>query len=249
MPRNTPPQSGDTNIGDGHIASRRDWSFGNGLASVFDTHIARSIPFYNQGHALIVGLSEFLLARGSMCIEMGCSTGTLTARLADHHRNRSIRFVAFDSEPTMVEKAKEKLASFQNVQVLGADATEYNFDGCDLVISYYTLQFVPLRIRSKLVGNICQALPPGGALICFEKVRGDCGLTHGIFQALQTDFKQQQGYSIEQITNKDVSLRSVMEPLTSKENREMLLHAGFNHVEPVFRYLGWEGVIAVKRAF
>ena len=39
-----------------------------------------------------------------------------------------------------------------------------------MIVSYYTLQFVPLRARGALVARIHDALAPGGTLVLFEKV-------------------------------------------------------------------------------
>lgn len=231
------------------MATLGKWTFGEGVPDVFDRHIARSVPFYAEGHALIVGLSDFLLPAGSLCVEMGCSTGTLTAAIADRQKHRDVHFVGFDTEPGMVEMAKKKSSELGNVEIMCADAKEYDFNGADLVVSYYTLQFVPLRDRAGLVQRIFDGLRPGGAFICFEKIRGECGRTTEIFRSMQKDFKLEQGYSIDEIYNKEVSLRNVMEPQSSGENQTMLLNAGFHHVEPVFRCLGWEGVVGFKRAF
>ena len=53
-----------------------------------------------------------------------------------------------------------------------------------------------------------------------------------------------RGSRNDEITGKSRSLRGVLEPQTSEENALMLQRAGFTHLDTVFRWPGWEGVIA-----
>ena len=88
------------------------------------------------------------------------------------------------------------------------------------------------------------ALEPGGALILFEKVLAETGREQAVYDDLYRDWKAAQGFDQSEITAKAQSLRGVLVPQTSAANRSMLLEAGFAQVEPVFRWLGWEGVVA-----
>ncbi len=94
--------------GDAIDAPNAGWGFGSDVPERFDAHVRRSVPFYDEGHGLIVQLSDFYIGADALVYELGCSTGTLTHRLAEHHRERRARFIAIDAEPAMVQVAAER---------------------------------------------------------------------------------------------------------------------------------------------
>ena len=48
---------------------------------------------------------------------------------------------------------------------------EQKYQSYDVIISYYTMQFIPPSIRQEAFNNIFKSLNWGGAFIFFEKVR------------------------------------------------------------------------------
>ena len=60
-----------------------DWSFGGDVPDKFDSHVSRSVPLYNEGHELILKLSDYFLHDGSVCYDFGCSTGALIKKLTE----------------------------------------------------------------------------------------------------------------------------------------------------------------------
>ena len=84
-------------VGDGIEAGNARWSFAGESAENFDEHVARSVPLYQEGHKIVCDLSDFFIAEDSLCYELGCSTGGLTARLASHNADKTgARFVGID---------------------------------------------------------------------------------------------------------------------------------------------------------
>ena len=71
-----------TSVGDGLSAGRGNWTFGGSVAETFDDHVSKSVPLYFEGHDLICDISDFFIKSDSLCYEIGCSTGTLTFKLA-----------------------------------------------------------------------------------------------------------------------------------------------------------------------
>ncbi len=64
-------------IGDVIDAENARWTFANKTRTQFEQHIEKSVPFYNEGHKLALGLSDFFLTKNSVCYDIGCSTATL----------------------------------------------------------------------------------------------------------------------------------------------------------------------------
>ena len=229
-------------VGDGLAAAGGGWTFGSATAAVFDEHARRSIPLYDACHDLVVSLADELVRREGTVYDVGCSTGTLTVRIAERLADRRARVIGIDLEPEMVERARARAGGRAQFQVGCVETAE--LEPAALIVALYTLQFVPLPSRRAVAGRLRAALEPGGSLIMFEKVVAETSRAQTLYTELYRDWKATQGFEQDEITAKAHSLRGVLVPQTATANRKMLLDAGFADVQPVFRWLGWEGVIA-----
>jgi tRNA (cmo5U34)-methyltransferase len=237
------------NVGDGVSAERGNWKFSGAVVDSFDEHVSKSVPLYREGHELICDMSDFFIKPESVCYEIGCSTGTLTVKLADHNRSKpSARFIGIDIEGDMIVKAKTKAASAPglNVSFVGDDALETPLEPADMIVCYYTVQFVRPSVRQTLINKLYNTLNWGGALLLFEKVRGSDARFQDILTTLYNDYKLRMGYTSEEIISKTRSLKGVLEPFSKQGNIDMLKRAGFVDIETVQKYLCFEGFLAIK---
>jgi tRNA (cmo5U34)-methyltransferase len=232
-------------VGDGIRAAPGSWSFGGVVAESFDVHVARSVPYYNETHRLIERLGDEFLAAGSRGYDLGCSTGALTARLAARHRERPIELLGVDREPQMVAEARARCAAYRSVTIAEADLTDFDLLPADLVVAHYTLHFVPPDARAGVVERIAGALEGGGALLLFEKVKSPDPRLDDLISELYHDWKRAQGYNDAEIAAKARSLDGVLEPFTPEQNRDLLANAGFTRLTTVYRWLNWEGILAL----
>ena len=83
-------------------------------------------------------------------------------------------------------------------------------------------------------------------VIFFEKVRAPDARFQDILNFLYFDFKSEQGIKPTEIINKEISLRSVMEPFTIQGNLDLLKRAGFKDIMPISQYLNFKGFLAIK---
>lgn len=237
----------DTVVADAIITDGRRWTFGSSTPEHFADHINRSIPLYLEGHQIVCGLSDYFMGEKGLCYELGSSVGDLTAKLADRHASlKGARFVGLDEKAGMVEQSVERFANLPNLQFVRADVLDYSFERCDLAVSYYTLQFIEIEARRRLVKRLYDNLKQGGALVVFEKTNCEAGAPQDMMANLYVDFKIQNGFSAKEILAKTASLKGVLNPLTSAENHEMLKAAGFRNVFTISKFLQFEGYVAVK---
>jgi tRNA (cmo5U34)-methyltransferase len=245
MTKNAPRASGA--VGNGIVAKRAGWSFDGGVAESFVDHIRQSVPGYDEGHDLICLLSDFFCQEDSVCYELGTSTGQLLGKLAEHNSHKpNIRWIGTDKIQEMLDKAKQHCAKYSNVEFLAEDIQLLSFEKADLIVSYYTIQFITPRERQVVLNRIYEALNWGGAFIMFEKVRGPDARFQDIFNNLYINFKLNQGFSAEEIIAKAESLKGRLEPFSSQGNLDLLRRAGFVDISPVFRKLCFEGVLCIK---
>jgi tRNA (cmo5U34)-methyltransferase len=234
-------------VGHNIKAENANWSFGGEVPDTFVDHIKQSVPLYVEGHGLVVNFSDFFVSNTSTVYELGVSTGELLHKLASHHAGKpGARWIGLDVEEAMVEKARIHCKDDKNVEILHEDARLLPLEKADMIVSYYTMQFVPPRDRQQLFDKIYESLNWGGALLMFEKVRAPDARFQDMVSILYNDFKLAQGFSTEEIVMKTRSLKGVMEPFSTEANRDMLSRAGFVDHMTIQKYLCFEGFLAIK---
>lgn len=233
-------------VGDVIDAGNARWRFSGNASTHFDAHVARSVPYYADCHALVAELSDFFLTPGTRCYDLGCSTGTLLGRLAERHGDRDVHFTGIDIEPDMLAIARDRYGALDALSFEQADIVHAEFPPADLAIAFYTLQFVPPRHRQDVFDRIYASLNWGGGLLLFEKVRAPDARFQDMMSAVYTDFKTGQGYTDDEILAKSRSLKGVLEPFSREGNLGLLERAGFTDVMTVFKYVCFEGFLAVK---
>lgn len=234
-------------VGNDIEAHNADWNFGGTIPDTFMEHARASIPLYDEGHDLVCQVSDFFCGKDGVCYDIGASTGELIRKLAAHHaRKPGITWIGIDVEAAMVDKARATCSDVANATFVNEDVRTFAFERTDLIVAYYTLQFVPPRDRQAVFDKIYASLHWGGALVLFEKVRGPDARFQDMLTSLYTDFKLRNGLSPDEVMAKSRSLKGVLEPFSSEGNRGLLARAGFVDVMPIFRYLCFEGVVAIK---
>jgi tRNA (cmo5U34)-methyltransferase len=235
-----------SDVGDQLEAKNAAWSFGGKVPRNFQVHAKRSIPFYEEGHRLIAYISDFYLKNGSICYDIGTSTGQLLSTLKDRHQDKQINFIGIDQEDKMIKEAKKRFKKCPNVEFKKSNITSIEWQKCDYVVSYYTIQFCPIKDRQNLIKEIFKNLNKGGAFVFFEKILAKNAQLENIAQAVYTDYKLDEGYSASDVLNKSRSLKGVLEPLESSANIDMVKKAGFKTISPIFKWVNFEGFLAIK---
>ena len=233
-------------IGDDLRARNSAWTFKGSVAKNFQNHISRSIPLYSKGQELVTQVSDFFIKKDSTCYELGCSIGALTNLLAKRHvLKKQAKFVGIDIEKDMIREANKRKSN-SNIQFVCEDVQKYKLKKSDLIISYYTTQFISPSNRQIFFKKIFSSLKWGGAFIVFEKVRARDARFQDMTTGLYNEFKLDNGYSPAEIFNKTRSLKGVLEPFSTKGNCELLDRAGFKDYMTIFKYICFTGFLAIK---
>jgi tRNA (cmo5U34)-methyltransferase len=230
--------------GDDIKAQNANWKFSGDMVESFDTHVKKSVPLYDEGHTLISNLSDYFIKDDSICYELGSSTGVLLEKLANRHSFRDTRFIGIELEEDMVKKADKR--SSKNLSFICDDIKTYELEKSDMIISYYTMQFIHPKHRQLLFDKIYDSLNWGGAFVLYEKVRANDARFQDILTGLYTEFKLDNGYSADEILAKSQSLKGVLEPFSTKGNLDLLKRAGFVDVISVQKFMNFEGFLAIK---
>ena len=226
-------------------SSKSNWQFNRNVVKSFDVHVSNSVPFYKISHDMVVRLSEFFLKKKSTIYDLGSSTGTLLNEIQKKNKSKNLNLIGLDNSKEMIKSAIKKNKN-KNIKFQYSNLKDQKFKKCDMITALYTIQFLEPKYRQKLFNKIYASLNWGGAFVMFEKIRGNDARFQDILTFLYFDFKAENGLKPNEILNKEMSLRSVMEPYTINANIDFLKRAGFEDVMPISQYLCFKGFLAIK---
>ena len=145
------------------------WSFGGQIPNKFEKHISKSVPLYVEGHNIIGKLSDYFLTEKSVCYDIGCSTANLLSKIYDHTNKKNVEFIGIEIEKKMFQHAKKNIQK-RKIKILNSDIRKIKLKKNNLVISYYTLQFISPNYRQQIINKIFKSLNWGGAFIFLKKL-------------------------------------------------------------------------------
>jgi tRNA (cmo5U34)-methyltransferase len=223
------------------------WRFDKGATKIFEGHIRKHTPFYEEMHRMITELSDWFLRDSSIVYDLGTSTGEGIRRIYERHSDKKLKFVAVDKSEEMVNKAKNNLSQVPNVEFHVHDLNKtFTIKNASVVLSILTLQFLEPNSRPRLLKEVFDGLEFGGAFILVEKVLGNTPKFDEIWTDLHHDMKRRKGLNDEEIAIKRQSLRGILLPYSFGKNMQLINEAGFQDVDIFFKWYNWIGIVATK---
>jgi tRNA (cmo5U34)-methyltransferase len=223
-----------------------DFSFAQ-HARDFDRHIGDSIDGLPILHARCASRSRHYVQNGTTVVDIGCSTGNVLRAIRDENQaaRPAASYVGIDIESSFGEQWRGRAAD--NVRFEVRDARSFEFENASLVISLFTLQFIPLRDRVPLLRRIHDGLIEGGSLIIAEKVLANDARFQDIGTFIYYDHKGRSGFSPEEILDKERSLRGQMVAVDEATVVGMLWDAGFEAIQRFWQVDSFLAFDAQKR--
>ncbi len=227
--------------------------FDEKVAHVFDDMLERSIPYYHE----MLNLGAYFIAQNlkenihpkslskPLIYDLGCSTGNFFIAL-NQQIQQDIELVGIDNSMPMLKKAQEKLKDFNNVRFECLDFLEVEFKEASAFSLLFVLQFVRPMQREVLLKKIYNSLALNGVLLVGEKIMSEDRILDKQMIELYYLYKQNQGYSHNEIAFKREALENVLVPYSLKENIALLESVGFKHVEAVFKWVNFTLLAARK---
>jgi tRNA (cmo5U34)-methyltransferase len=223
-----------------------NWNFSGNVPQNFDKHISKSIPLYEESHYIGLLISDFFIPENGLVCDIGCSTGTFLSSLADRHSKKKFKLNGYDEIPGMVKIAKKNCSKNSKINIIKEDVLKIKLKNLNYITSFFTIQFIHPSKRQKLFNNIYNGLEWGGGFLFFEKVRAPDARFQDMTNQIYTEIKINNGFSDSEIINKTRSLKGVMEPFSSNANIQLAKRAGFKDIMSVFKYVNFEGFLAIK---
>tara|TARA_Y100000816_G_C26062398_1_gene558000 strand:- start:625 stop:1344 length:720 start_codon:yes stop_codon:yes gene_type:complete len=231
-------------VGQKIFTSLGNWNFKK-ISSKFDIHAKKSIPLYLEGHKIITDLSTFFLNDNSLCYDLGSSTGVLLNKIYKKNQmKKNLSLIGIDIESDMIKHAKRRFS--KKIKFQHKNIVNLKLKKADLIICYYTMQFIKPKFRQRIFDKIYKSLNWGGAFIFFEKVRAPDARFQDLSVQIYNNFKIDQNFSAQEIIQKSLSLQGILEPYSTNENFRMLKRAKFKDYMSIMKYICFEGFLAIK---
>jgi tRNA (cmo5U34)-methyltransferase len=234
-----------------NIIQTSKWEFDESVTECFDDMLERSIPQYNVMRDAVYNIGVKILDKSlnKSMLDIGCSDGINLKRFVNKYGAHA-RFRGVDISDPMLQKARKRYENLIELGIVNIDCMDLrnNFprDIYTLITSILTIQFIPIEYRQRIIQNIYENIKISGAFIMVEKVLGNCSELNEIMVDEYLKLKEEKGYSKDQIERKRLSLEGVLVPVTSNWNIDLLKQAGFKKIDVFWRWMNFEGYIAIK---
>ena len=233
-----------------------EFVFDDRVATVFEDMVGRSVPGYATTLSTVGELAAHHVPKGAYCYDLGCSLGAATLAMRRNLPKGEHRIIAVDNSSAMIERGKEILAAdissdtndTAEVDMICADIRDVHIENAALVVLNFTLQFLPLSDRLHLLERIYRGMLPGGKLLLSEKICFSDQELNALNIELHHRFKQTNGYSELEISQKRSALENRLIPETIDTHKERLASTGFARADVWYQCFNFVSMIAVKSA-
>ncbi|MDP4143843.1 MAG: class I SAM-dependent methyltransferase [Bacillota bacterium] len=144
------------------------------LASVYDSKINSTIPYYECFHKEVLKFLDITIGNPRIWLDTGCGTGSLIEKAIDNFANTL--FILADPSEGMLREAKLKLHKFLKEKIKYIpSATQYieldESERPDIITAIQAHHYLSREEREKATIKCYDLLRDGGIYITFENIR------------------------------------------------------------------------------
>lgn len=226
----------------------KSFAFDQQVTDIFADMIKRSVPGYDSILRSIAMYCMQYAKDKSIIYDLGCSLGAVAITAASATKYINCKIIAVDTSLPMVKKCQllvEEKELSNKVEVLQKDILKLPINNASVIVSNFTLQFIPKNQRLEVIQNIYDGLNSGGIFILSEKFKGDEGEDKFLIEHYHA-YKKLNGYSNKEIQVKRQALKDVLIPDSQSEIENRLRSVGFTNVVKWFQCFNFASFIVVK---
>ncbi len=219
--------------------------FDNNVASVFEDMVKRSVPGYEFLIENIGVLAKKFYQNETNIYDLGSSL--CACSLAVLYKIKKIEgfIYAVDSSQAMINLCKKNIKK-KEIKFVNSDIYDVDIINSSVVIINLTLQFIELSKRTKLLKKIFTQLNKGGVIIITEKILLDKVSDDIFFKNFHDFFKENNGYSKEEIDRKKIALSKTMLIETEKKHESRFSYIGCKNFYQWFKCYNFVSWVLIK---
>ena len=225
-----------------------DFAFDEQVVKVFPDMISRSVPRYWEVNKQTALWAKKFYQKGTNIYDLGASLGAVSWEVAQQLLPESPSIIAIEQSSAMVEQFRRNLKEnpMPNIEIREQDVCQAKLENASVIICNYTLQFVCPSLREKLLYRMYEALCPNGVLLLAEKIAMDSPEIEQEIQRLHQAWKQEQGYSLNEVQKKSRAIANVMPVDEISVHQERLRNIGFSSVTQWSQQYNFMALVAHK---
>jgi len=222
----------------------KSFAFDEKVVAVFPDMIKRSVPGYDtilKGTAM---LAMKYVQPNTHVYDLGTSLGAVSLTVDQALGDQGLTIHAIDTSEPMINGLKKTLSTqtiHNTIKARLEDVDAVEIEGASLVVSNFTLQFMPSEGRQANCQKIYDGLIPGGVFVLSEKLRSSQTMIdfyHG--------YKKINGYSDMEIAQKRQALEDALRPDSLDAWLDRLHAVGFSQIEVWFKAFNFVSMVAIK---
>ena len=183
--------------------------FDNNVADVFEDMVNRSVPGYEFLIENIGVMAKKFYQKNTVIYDLGSSLCACSLSILEKLKNVEVQICAVDSSRPMIDICKKNI-NRKEIKFIHSDILDIDIKNTSVVILNLTLQFVSLEKRTYLLEKIFSKLNKNGVIIITEKIKIDKMSDDIFFKNFHDFFKENNGYSKEEIDRKKIALSETM---------------------------------------
>ncbi|NNG00125.1 MAG: carboxy-S-adenosyl-L-methionine synthase CmoA [Desulfobacteraceae bacterium] len=225
------------------------FEFNEEVAAVFDDMIHRSVPLYSEIIRRQAQLIRRFYRPETRIYDLGCSNGNLGMAVARQFGESLFQMTAVDSSAPMIDRCRRRLSgenARDHIRLVCDDICNVPLENAGIVVINFTLQFLPMDQRDRLVTAVCAALPPGGLFLFSEKIKDARDEVTDLHMEFYHRFKKENGYSDLEISQKRDALENVLIPETTDDHLQRIKRAGFSGMDLWLKWFSFCSWICFK---
>jgi len=230
------------------FASVKSFAFDQQVTDVFADMIRRSVPGYET---LLKSIAMYCMRysqNNTNIYDLGCSLGAVAITAAEATKDKNCHIIGVDTSMPMLKKCQQIIDDNnlrKKIKLTNQDIATLSFSNASVIVSNFTLQFIPKEQRLNVIENIYKGLNSGGVFILSEKFKG-CNETDSFLIDHYHAYKKINDYSNKEIQSKRKALQDVLIPDNIDEIKNRLNSIGFVKVIKWFQCFNFASFIAIK---
>jgi tRNA (cmo5U34)-methyltransferase len=181
-------------------------------APTFNDHIKGQLFWHGDFlRHFLPEIASVYMEKDSIVYDFGASTGNVEVALKEKIEERNIDFIAVEKCPEMAKFYRGKRT------LLISDVLEICIREFSFATSILTLCFIHPSKRTDFIEELKYKCKKGGAFLILEKMVSQSGYLGNALNRVTWRNKIDNGESIDQVINKELSLSGVQYPLSEKE--------------------------------
>lgn len=207
----------------------------NQEAEAFDKQVLKNIPKYPEMlTALINAIPDN--KETPKILDLGCGTGNITQKIMEKFPNAQV--TCLDLSENMIEIAKNKLSSYENIEYIIGDFTKTEMtEKYDAIVSSLALHHIPNdKEKQDMYKAIYEALNINGVFYNADVIQGNSTYNEQLNNKIAEQDMLDNGVTQEEIIEHKGKRDANDIPTTTYNHIKMLENVGFQEIDVIWKY-------------